>query len=697
MTEPVAQNKFSPINGEKKETLEPPADTSAASNVAKPSEDDDTANEAELSPPPDSSSVSSVNPDMLGDEIIVGTNANGDKQSPPRNTSDPEDGAARDAEDEGPMTPYPKRKRSSVYNDLAEDKMDPSMIDDIPDDETGSSKGQEKSRQSVVPDVATTHVTLGQWRDSAAPLGQKHAVVGFIDVRERLRTRTVSVTLSGEPINNRLFPLPSGPGGRWVTFERIIFKDHLVGLDHNVVKEYVRVKIDIQGANKHEPGEETDLLALDEAKRRLKENPPPETQQPPPIAWGAEVPENAVLSRGEVKRRRMGSAAGIATDRASASAQIQPQAVQSHTNSPTPALQSPGPPRPQVRSRMPQPHEPLTGTRPTRILVGSWIKSSAEEKNRHAVYGILGANDMFRVKLVRETLDGRYIDGNFPIGAGALWISYEDVQFLAHIAHLARPEMKEYVRVRQWQIDAGETEADRVANETKAVYDAQARAAANPKAYNTTATPRQSIGLEMEDLQDTPMIDPAVGNVGSHELRQNPHEVIPRRERHELPSARPHPHTELELRQAEVRQPEIRQASRHNSNDPLERVQSLASREVARMEAVQTRNDRHNHNRGSMGPPPRPAQGYPPHAQVSPDVYQRSFEENRKKLQSVWLAQENNHVMPEPNEAKIHNGIKYERKQNGPFAGKLVSQGAIITIDGEDYVEYRVLTKPSFF
>jgi hypothetical protein len=32
-------------------------------------------------------------------------------------------------------------------------------------------------------------------------------------------------------------------------------------------------------------------------------------------------------------------------------------------------------------------------------------------------------------------------------------------------------------------------------------------------------------------------------------------------------------------------------------------------------------------------------------------------------------------------------GIKYERKQTGPFEGKLVSRGTIISIDDDDYVE----------
>lgn len=56
-------------------------------------------------------------------------------------------------------------------------------------------------------------------------------------------------------------------------------------------------------------------------------------------------------------------------------------------------------------------------------------------------------------------------------------------------------------------------------------------------------------------------------------------------------------------------------------------------------------------------------------------------------------------MAPTPNmeEVRVLGNVTYSRKQTGPFAGKLVSRGEIITIDGEDYVEYRVLTKPTFF
>jgi hypothetical protein len=73
-----------------------------------------------------------------------------------------------------------------------------------------------------------------------------------------------------------------------------------------------------------------------------------------------------------------------------------------------------------------------------------------------------------------------------------------------------------------------------------------------------------------------------------------------------------------------------------------------------------------------------------------------------KKLNKVWAAQQAASLpnscagSVSENEVRYHHGIKYERKPTGPFAGKLVSQAQILNIDGEDYVEYRVLTKPSF-
>ncbi|OTA85304.1 hypothetical protein M434DRAFT_163946 [Hypoxylon sp. CO27-5] len=651
--------------------MEPKQPTPSESGTQANELADDTANEDKLTSPPDSSSVSSVNPDVLGDEIVVGTRANGAKSPGRRVTSEREDIAMADAEeDDEPVSHYPKRKRTSTYTDLNDDKMDISLIKDA--DETDTSLTKAKPRQRF--DEDNKHVPIGYWRDSPVPEDEgkhgKHMVVGFIDVRDRLRTRIRSIDLNGEHINTRLFPVPPGPGGSWVTFERIVFLDHLIGFDHNVIKEYVRVRAETLKIRT----EEADLAAVREAQRRLEANPPPETPQPPAIAWGRDLPEHAQSSRPEAKRRRYGSGVGTIAERAErAERHERPEQVEQaehidHSE------------RPERTSFVPQlqPELPQPPRKPTRILVGVWSKSSPPSNDdKHAVYGILGANDMFRVKLVRETKDGRFIDDNFPPGAGALWISYDEVIFLEHLKDLTRPEIKEYVRIRQSQIDAGETRDEKVSNETKAVHEAQIRAAqiaaASPggplnRAHATHGAPIASSTPGREEIRE------------SHELRQ-PRRDVASRSVEPLQASR-YPHSEVE----------IRQASRHASTDPIERVQGYANREVARMEAVQLRTDRHQAHRNAMANPVPSLNTY--------DT-RRDFNDNVQRMNHVWRAQENMRMGPTNGNGNadviMHGSIKYERKQSGPFKDRLVSQGTIINIDGEDYVEYRVLTKPSFF
>ncbi|CAJ2511377.1 Uu.00g070020.m01.CDS01 [Anthostomella pinea] len=622
-------------------------------------EDDDTANEAELTTPPDSSTDASVNADMPGDEIVVGTHSNGDKPSPLRVVSDAEpELEAEDEDDRHVVAKQHKRKRASHFDELNEAKLE---TDSVVNQEVSRSRGVVRYGLLNTPH----HVTLGYWRDTNAPSEQAaHAVIGFMDIRDRLRTRIQGVTRSNEPINTRLFPIPPGPGGSWVTFERVVFEPHLVGLDHNEIKEFVKVLTEAILAGDVVINALSDADAITEAKRRLAANPPADSPQMAQIAWGPVIPDNAV-GRPEVKRRRVTN--GVTTIADTARSQAGSQAIP-----PSPAMsQMMLPPHPQS-----QPQAALLGTRPTRILVGCWTRSAVEnDRDRHAVYGILGANDMFRVKLVRETMDGNYMDGNFPVGAGALWISYDEVKFLPHIEGLSRPEMKEYVRVRQSQLDAGETEAERTANETKAVYEAQIRAAVMPKGPNGgNVSSRHSIGLGLE-REDHHEGHKQELNNGIHESRHGRREMLPRNV-HSAP-------------QHGMAEPDLRQVSRHPSIESIERVQDLAAREVARMEAVQMRNERHIQSRGVM---PNP------NMMVDPMEHHRNFQENRDRMQRVWAAQEQNRIQQAiVEDAKMHQGVKYERKQTGHFAGKLVSQGTIISIDGEDYVEYRVLTKPSFF
>jgi hypothetical protein len=636
-------------------------------------EDVDEDNNEELTPPPDSptegtlSHASSHPHNALHDEIVVGTKAH--KSSPPSRLADAEDIVMGDAEDKPVLAHHAKRKRTSaLYNESVGDKDgSPAPTEDL----DARRMPRPAKAQSL---GAVKGVLLGFWRDSPAETdADKHGVVGFIDVRDRLRTRIQPNTRDGRPMDPR-YPIPPGPGGSWVTFDKVAFDDHLVGYNHHVIKEYVKIRA--EDSRKDENTEERAKLDAEAAKvaaERLRANPPPDAATAPLVAYGSEIPANAILpNRPESKKRRLAGSFGVPSD--------SPKAIHS-------ALDN------------------IPGTRPTRILLGYWKLSSEEDPiNKHAVFGILGANDMFRVKLTRETRDGRTVIGNFPSGAGALWIHWDEVEFDPHLRKLSRNEVKEYCRVRQRQVDLGEVPEERVANETKAVYEAQQRVA------HSVA---MGIPIRKDDSDLTPiaMKGSAMGNGNGHMTGSpnssftsaRPAEGLRQSRRSEngpraVTAAGRHPLPDVEFGAANRTPP-------GPSNAALERTNTLARREIARLEAAQARADMRAASReSSIGPVAAAAAAAAagltntiiPANNGNPNS-NGHFQDNVSRLNKVWEAQEANRIRAGGEDAKIYMGVKYQRKQNGPFQGKLVSQGMIITIDGEDYVEYRVLTKPTFF
>ena len=632
--------------------------------------------ESELSEPDSAPSPSRAG---LEDEIVVDSQTNRAHRS---RLPEGADHVMDDAEDDSVVSHYPKRKRTSLYNDLSETKMETTQL--VLKEKTPPPATDAKSKPNRQSMPGGKGVLLGHWRDSNVPdQSRKHAVVGFIDIRDRLRTRIQPQTKEGESLAEE-YPLPPGPGGSWVTFERVVFSDHLVGLDHFQIKEYVRLRTLTTPEGTfvlHEDTEEerkaAEAEAVKEAYRRVKSNPALDNPVvAPAIAYGVNIPEHlAVPNRPDVKRRKVSGgfaainstptdAVGAAVD--SSLAQTPPQPLAAH----------------QTRFSV----DPLPGTRPTRILIGHWKPSSeVDPKDRHAVYGILGQNDMFRVKVVRETRDGRFVDGNFPSGAGALWIPYEEVEFEPHLQALNRQEVKEYCRIRQYQQDHGELDSERLDNETKAVYEAQTRAGTVFNKPSNSAVPTFSATPPVDVDMDRPN---SRAGYGGHELRQS-RRIEPR------PDGR-------SLRQS-LNENDLRAAQRVPGVDAAERTSALARREIARAEAAQGRADRHAVNReraAAAAADAATAAAAAAAAAPTPTTNgRRMFHEtdDMQRLNKVWARQESLRMKAASEDAKIYDGVKYERKPTGPFMGKLVSQGTIINIDGEDYVEYRVLTKPSFF
>lgn len=625
--------------------------------------------------------------DKGDDVIVVGAHSESaeNRPAPPAAT---EDTTMADAPADDTAPHYPKRKRTSIFEDLSESKIEIPTAASL--NKIAQAQAQVKPKPSRPNLGSDKGVTIGYWRDSQAPDEYyKHAVIGFIDVRDRLRTRLQSNNRKGESLIND-YPLPPGPGGTWVTFERIVFDPHLVGLDHFQVKEYVRIRADAPTEDTEEGRAAAEKEAVAEAIRRCKMNPAYENPTVTPmIAYGAQLPDSTSSPRQDAKRRR--TSGGFAPVNSPAPVNIAPA-------NGTPLRESMAPPGPSSAALLAikNPNDPLLGTRPTRILVGHWKKSSEPNpRDRHAVYGILGQNDMFRVKLVRETREGNYVDGNFPLGAGALWVNYEEVELEPHLQSLSRQEVKEYCRVRQWQLDNGETPDERIANETTAVYDAQERLVAI-NGYKPPATPIAPAAATAApgtwDDASTPELTNGRGTSGGHDLRQsrrNEAKVDGRSSRHSLPDTAS----------------ESRASTRATAVDAQQRTDALARREIARVEAAQTRADRLASSREraiqAAADESTRAAAAAAEAAASPALTNGRSRlhqtDDMQRLNRVWAAQESLRVKNGVEDAKVYDGVKYERKSNGPFMGKLVSQGSIINIDGEDYVEYRVLTKPSFF
>ncbi|KAK4667257.1 hypothetical protein QC763_307610 [Podospora pseudopauciseta] len=560
----------------------------------------------------------------LEDEIVVGTKAN---RKLPVN-QDKSDIADVHMDPSAILTG--KRKRTSTY-----------YADSIQDDSPGPHEGRVKARP------AKTHgsggvkgVIIGYWRDSQVENeADKHSVIGFIDSRDRLRTRIQTTTRDKRQVDQR-YPIPPGPGGSWVIFEKIVFEDHLVGLNHHMIKEFVKIRADNLGENESpEERNIADKAAAELAVERVTTNPPPETANQPLIAYGAVIPDPATLpSRPESKKRKV-------------------------TGSFTSAQLEPAPP-PQ------QPAEALPGTRPTRIVLGYWKQSSEDDPiEKHAVYGILGANDMFRIRLAKETRDGRVIaDGNFPSGPGALWITWDALEFEPHLKGLSRHEVKEYCRVRQHQLDQGEAPEDRARNEIQAVQEAQKRAALNIAAG--TSVTKNDVEISIEGANG---VTHGLASGSPASKTNEPRRQTGLRGRHSLPN------------------PEFGVANRKSSSAiaQIERTHELARHGIEKVEKAQARIDQ----RASSTATPR-------ESSATPANRRELFSENISRLNNVWASQEATRIRNEgqgyEGDVLMNGTIRYERKQTGPFKGILVSQPFLIQIDGEDYVEYRVLTKPSF-
>lgn len=308
-----------------------------------------------------------------------------------------------------------------------------------------------------------------------------------------------------------------------------------------------------------------------------------------------------------------------------------------------------------------------------RILLGYW-KHSSEQKpeDKHAVMAVLGHNNQMRPRLVKATRDGRPLIGNHPVGPGSVWRNWDEIEFEPHIRHLTRSQLKEYVRIRQHQKEAGETPQDEAANSAAAAKDAEAAIEAG----------------DQSSVAD--FVEPSPAAAGASAAS----------------AASGTPEAQGTAQKRRRRQPSVmpREPNRRKRTPTVEQLNARAQQEVAQEETIQRRNNQRVSKAAApaaaaaagtpapanlFAPPPTP----PPRGPGGANNNRRAFDQARGGMQRTWTAQAEAAVRNGVDDAKMYLGTRYEFKRSGDFEGMYATHGTLIAIGDEDYVETRVLRK----
>ncbi|KAJ6436208.1 DDE superfamily endonuclease, CENP-B-like protein [Purpureocillium lavendulum] len=245
----------------------------------------------------------------------------------------------------------------------------------------------------------------------------------------------------------------------------------------------------------------------------------------------------------------------------------------------------------------------------------------------------------FRHAMLRKACGKLIMDYRLPPEPSANWVRLEGIVFVDHLAGLDNCGIKEYVRLVTQKEEANEM------SDEELVMEAMIRARAN-QAYDNSCAERKRHRTITTGTTENPS-------------GRNLHHYLP--------------DEDLQC----IRQP----AQACTNVSAAELVGDKAKDQLARAEAAQVRVESHAESRERFA-----------EAAAAAAAAATAAAESTLKMLREMLP-----VEADASKDKFHNGVKYERKSTGLFIGKLASPGTIINIDGEDFVEYRVLTKPSSF
>jgi hypothetical protein len=571
-------------------------------------------------------------------------------------------------------------------------------------EEDGSEYNSDSPQKDVVPVKRQSYTTpekskkgcpIGVWKLSAEkdPL-RKHIIYAFIDVGGNLRQRIHPERPDGTSF---VANMPTGTGSAFMSFDQILLDPALRVLRRPELREYVRFR--------------TETFEKDESPQQKKDR----TEDAINKAIIAVTEESQCLEEAAT-----------------------PEPVhQSYGGSPEKA--------PAGTSRS------LNNKLKTKdVLLGYWADSDAPlAVNKHAIYGIVQSNNIFRPKVVPETRDGKPVVGNFPTGPGGCWVSYDTCVLQPYLHGLCRSEIEEYCKAYvsdpSYSPQEQTAEVHRAIQVAKTIVKALAdKTGETVEEYNRRiCDKRNGINQSRQNSKaakyTTELIEPV--EPPNKKIKTEPKHTAIRSDRmtSDLAAERLRKAKQFNKEQARHKatmsfraQTEVEEATRRSLRDM--EIQKGLERDRQREEERNKRRSLPNLNNGRQeivtplaprpAPPPATAPradfGYQSPYAASPIGFSPIVEQLAPSPLAAQAQIQAQAAIPTPapapapalipapqatpqpavqqsNDVKFINGVTYMRKNGGAFAGMLVGdKREFVTIDNQDYIIQQVMTKIVF-
>ncbi|KFG85602.1 hypothetical protein MANI_016998 [Metarhizium anisopliae] len=292
------------------------------------------------------------------------------------------------------------------------------------------------------------------------------------------------------------------------------------------------------------------------------------------------------------------------------------------------------------------------------VQLGTWIDSQVlQEDRKHAVTGFIDTVGRLQTHVLPETKHGESLASESPLppGSGRCWIRFYKIKFSEHLHGLDHLQIKEYIRVLS---ESRETRGRVPGDEEAAVQAAKYRLSKDP---NWVKSKKRYIAYSDAE-RGLARVRASPGAAAVHWGRTGPLPI------HSL-------HCETRTRERQLQDMGVTKEAQGLAHGGNGVAQNQADgRMMDRGQAVEA-------------------------AAATSSTSRRILFREWKDVQrfdDMCAVQETPRRGKSIRRAKMYNGIRYERQTTGAFIGKLVSRGVLINIDGEDYLEHRVLAMPGF-